>query len=474
MRQLLDTRRRSAVMKLGKNCLFLLLIWILVVSIILHWQTKPKRVLLINKPRRVLLINTTLARTLSALTLSLHGINRTARSNSLPTGLHGLAPDLRISGPAAASAASASTQNSPRVPCSKSDCGKWKYVEEANKYISLAENFPRKACPPYSHFYERFNKQKCWLEKQRDTANLDCFAILQEELDSILNYSSSEWLKLPANCSFMASMYKKRANLEIGRWSLIPKAAYYPVHSTDVVLSKLQGKSVYYFGDSWIREIFATTIALLTGSEMDDEIRTFRQGDDREHAFARNKNPYETKCYTEIPLGFNISQCGWMPMKIWNSNDKNMVRMVFNMRTFYTMGDEFENISFARLNPDKGHLQPQFAGYLSPWPAADVLIISESIWGPTVGHGSAFEQMKALYHRTLTGFSGKIIWVTTDRNGEFHDWIRRVHIRDRVILFDRVWQLQQSKKLKIASEHGYRGDVVYSQAKLLLELLTVM
>jgi protein O-GlcNAc transferase len=45
MRQLLDTRRRSAVMKLGKNCLFLLLIWILVVSIMAS-QDKRKRAII--------------------------------------------------------------------------------------------------------------------------------------------------------------------------------------------------------------------------------------------------------------------------------------------------------------------------------------------------------------------------------------------------------------------------------------------
>ena len=132
---------------------------------------------------------------------------------------------------------------------------------------------------------------------------------------------------------------------------------------------------------------------------MDDETRTFRQGDDRNDPRARSNTPYDKACTKtpETQLGYNISQCGWMPMKMWNSKEYN-VTMVFNMRTFYKMGEEYERMSFQRLNAGFGDIQAQNAGYLRPWPAADVLIISESTWGQGLNPwGEApLQQMKDL------------------------------------------------------------------------------
>jgi hypothetical protein len=289
---------------------------------------------------------------------------------------------------------------------------------------------------------------------------------MQNTLNAVLQGMTSVWVQLPTACAFQASMYQKRAILEIGRWTFIPKT---PDNVTQVksdnILRCLRGKSVYYVGDSWMREIFATTVAWLTGEEMDDETRTFRQGDNREHPLSKNSAPYVKNCIQ----GFNISECGWLPMKIWNSHN---VTLVFNMRTYYTLGDEFEDLLIRRLTPGNGNLQPRSAGYLPPWSPANVLVMTHSTWGPTQGALSPLDQLKNLYSRVVSGFSGIIIWVTTagDDYG-FLDWLRKNHVRDKVILFDRVHNLHASTATGIPSEHGYRGDVVYSHAKLLMELI---
>ncbi len=72
----------------------------------------------------------------------------------------------------------------------------------------------------------------------------------------------------------------------------------------------------------------------------------------------------------------------------------------------------------------------------------------------------------------MSGFSGIIIWVTTTSDDYgFLGCLCKNHVRDKVILFDRVHDLQNSTVTGIPSDHGYRGDVVYSHAKLLMELI---
>jgi hypothetical protein len=341
----------------------------------------------------------------------------------------------------------------------------WTYIEPANKYVSLVKNFPRDACSLYTVFHQRFHMSCVFLERRRLTDD-DCFDRMQNTLNSVLQGKTSVWVKLPTPCGFQASMYKKRANLEIGRWTFTSRSNSSVTQvKPDSILRCLRGKSVYYVGDSWMREIFATSVAWLTGEEMDDETRTFRQGDNREHPRSQNKAPYVKNCIQ----GFNISECGWLPMKIWNSDN---VTLVFNMRTYYTLGDEFEYLLIRRLTPGNGNLQPRSAGFLPTWPTASVLVITHSTWGPTQGAGSPLDQLTNLYRRVVSGFAGTIIWVTTaGEDYGFLDWLRRNHARDKVILFDRVYDLQASTTIGIPSEHGYRGDVVYSHAKLLFELI---
>ena len=129
----------------------------------------------------------------------------------------------------------------------------WDYIEDANKYVSLAQDFPRKACPRYSHFLQRFTQQFCFSSTRRDTSYA-CVHTLQKQLDSHLNHSSSEWIALDDKCCVQAYMYNKRSVLTVGKWILVPKPENVSedLSSFHTILRQLRGRSVYFFGDSWI------------------------------------------------------------------------------------------------------------------------------------------------------------------------------------------------------------------------------
>lgn len=353
--------------------------------------------------------------------------------------------------------------------------------------VSMTNVFPRNACANFSRItrLRTFTKEKlCTVFTARQELSQQCHATMQGEIHRALAHVSREWRRLPPLCTRYRAHYKKRDKFEVGRWVLESMEAK-KTHQTETLLTPhdvlrlLSKKTIVFFGDSWLREIFVSMLALLTGEEMDDTNRTFPQGDNRQHWLSQNRlKPPRKHCLGSglNKQGLNISHCGWTQLKIWHSNDGFDVTMIFNFRSFYKMSREFDDISFGRLQNGSGNLQPLAAGYLSPWPPADLLIITEGVWGPH-GVGSGLEQMKTLYYRAVS-FHGPIIWVTTDGNTanreqckEFYQWIRKQHTSDRVFLFDRVFDLKRATELQIPNGHGYRGDIVYSHARLLFQIL---
>ena len=265
-------------------------------------------------------------------------------------------------------------------------------------------------CAEFSTFTPLVSHSSCHVRgRNRWAEPASCVSDLQRALDTRLTGTDGHWVDLRTEnpskngtgpCERKLNDFHHRSSVTVGRWVHHPAANYGLQETTALsaaeVRAALAGKTIIFFGDSYMRIVMLAMLAVLTGRPVDGTYVTL--GDNRSHPLATCRlSPRPSDClqpantnYKTNGIGFNITACGWPAVKRQDIADEQ-ITLLHQVRTLYQMGDEYERVSFGRLTD--GALQPaEPAGYLEPWPQPDLLLLSEGVWGPLFAPSSQLAQ----------------------------------------------------------------------------------
>ena len=325
--------------------------------------------------------------------------------------------------------------------------------------------------------------------------------VLQRAADREVRDGS--WLRLGANCTKTVSTWMNRMQLRTNQWVYLPKSAAGVNESTEhwidtvSALTDLAGRTVVFVGDSYLRELYESSIELLSGAHAArHKLQYSRAGSVPPQYVLDNSTLRRAagcsrtrRTIDGAEKGFDLACDGWNDLRVWQGG--NNTTLIFSFHAYYTASAEFEQLTFDRLND--GTLQPRrlLANASLPLlPPANALVISEGVWGAApskyLGRSeSSMQQLKALYRRTTSSFAGPILWIAGSSAETFQrghhappaEWLRWLRNASAVegsntLVFERGPIAKRARAARIPAEHGYRGDVAYTMSRMLIELLT--